>query len=82
MSEELQERVIANLLDQIQEIKTENAALAAEVAGTMSKPCCVGIIRDSSGLAGSEEAVGDLKIYQQFAPGAKVGVIVIHDIFG
>jgi dienelactone hydrolase len=81
MSEKLQARVVQHLLEQIQAVKAENVALAVE-AGQMHSPCCVGIVRKADGLTGNESRIGDLKMYQNFTKGAKVGVVVIHDIFG
>jgi len=52
----------------------------------MDAPCCVGVVRDSSGLVGSDITVGKkLKAYYaapKVKTGKRMGIVVVHDIFG
>ena len=48
-------------------------------------PCCIGVVRDSSGLQGAALTIGGAPAY--FAEPAagkekKVGVLIVHDIWG
>jgi len=79
----LNDRIIEKLLDQIDVLKAENQELASSASPCMmSTPCCVGVARAADNLTGTEESIGDLPIYSNSADGSKVGVVVIHDIFG
>lgn len=47
----------------------------------MQGPCCVGVVRDENGLIGQAVSIDGCPAY--FSPGEKkIGVIVIHDIWG
>eukprot|EP00747_Dinoflagellata_sp_TGD_P196687 gnl/TRDRNA2_/TRDRNA2_67092_c0_seq1.p1 gnl/TRDRNA2_/TRDRNA2_67092_c0~~gnl/TRDRNA2_/TRDRNA2_67092_c0_seq1.p1 ORF type:complete len:383 (-),score=101.92 gnl/TRDRNA2_/TRDRNA2_67092_c0_seq1:128-1276(-) len=55
----------------------------------MDAPCCVGVVRDKEGLSGKELTIGKddkaLKAYfssPKTKSGMRMGVVVIHDIFG
>jgi len=52
----------------------------------MDSPCCVGVVRDSSGLVGKEVTIGKSQKAYYSTPktksGHRMGVVVVHDIFG
>eukprot|EP00746_Dinoflagellata_sp_MGD_P143080 gnl/MRDRNA2_/MRDRNA2_75954_c0_seq1.p2 gnl/MRDRNA2_/MRDRNA2_75954_c0~~gnl/MRDRNA2_/MRDRNA2_75954_c0_seq1.p2 ORF type:complete len:107 (+),score=25.70 gnl/MRDRNA2_/MRDRNA2_75954_c0_seq1:105-425(+) len=46
-------------------------------------PCCVGVVRNANALQGKDVTVGGAAAYlAKPSEGNKVGVLVIHDIFG